>query len=662
MATIGSISIQLAADLTKLQAGFRAGERATTAFGRTTERRVSLIERRLGGLGSAFTRLTPSITSLGRSLGPALGIGVGAIGLSKLISAAKDAVAVFDTLAKSARVVGLSTDFYQALGFAALEEGAQNVDQALKAFARRSGQLAAGQGELASFLKLTNKELLTQLLLAGSQEERLRLFADALANTANAEDKAALAAAGFSRAGIDLVLVLQKGSAGLDDYARRARDAGVIVDQNLLASAEKLNNTLGVQAKILDVNLKQAFVELVPLIIASATAMASVAREINRIVDSTRSLDQQRTQFLQDRVGAIDGRLSQFQSGGPRQAVAEATGRVDELQQERASIVEELRARGLQNLASALRETAGAQTELTATTGAGVSAFEGTVAALQFELDQLGRSSEAQELYNNLVRAGADLHSAEGQAIAAATTALQAKKAELSATEDATIKAGEASDYLSSSLVDGFAAVALHGEDAIDVAKRLALALAEAVLQAALLKKGPLAGLFSGGLSGLLNGGAVSPSTIVKPGYIYHGGGQVGAGGPSRRVSASGFAGAPRLHSGLSTNEYNAILQKGEHVLTERMANRTANVMDGLSSIASAGVGGGGGDVIINEAPGAHVGETKQNSDGTTEITLARSVDDVIANSVTRRGKAGRAIESTFGASRTRGLKKRRSS
>ena len=84
--------------------------------------------------------------------------------------------------------------------------------------------------------------------------------------------------------------------------------------------------------------------------------------------------------------------------------------------------------------------------------------------------------------------------------------------------------------------------------------------------------------------SGLFSGGSVGGSSPSLFGSLYHGGGKVGSGGPKKAVPASAFIGAPRFHGGLSSKEFAAILEKGEHVLTEDQANTTANVMTGLTN------------------------------------------------------------------------------
>lgn len=70
---------------------------------------------------------------------------------------------------------------------------------------------------------------------------------------------------------------------------------------------------------------------------------------------------------------------------------------------------------------------------------------------------------------------------------------------------------------------------------------------------------GLIAGAFRGGANGL-------PDVLTGE---WHEGGDVGAGGNRQRyVSSALFAGAPHLHNGLQPDEFPAILQKGERVLS----------------------------------------------------------------------------------------------
>lgn len=77
-------------------------------------------------------------------------------------------------------------------------------------------------------------------------------------------------------------------------------------------------------------------------------------------------------------------------------------------------------------------------------------------------------------------------------------------------------------------------------------------------------------------------GGGIVPGLpfLTAPGVgLYHSGGNVRATAPRRRVSALAFAGAPRLHNGLMSDEFPAILQKGELVIP-KAARRGAGTVD----------------------------------------------------------------------------------
>jgi hypothetical protein len=82
---------------------------------------------------------------------------------------------------------------------------------------------------------------------------------------------------------------------------------------------------------------------------------------------------------------------------------------------------------------------------------------------------------------------------------------------------------------------------------------------------------GNLAGLFAsmlGGKGSALASGAMSAlAPKMTLASIWHQGGWVGAGGPSRLVPASLFDHAPRYHNGLNPGEFAAILQEGERVI-----------------------------------------------------------------------------------------------
>ncbi len=67
-------------------------------------------------------------------------------------------------------------------------------------------------------------------------------------------------------------------------------------------------------------------------------------------------------------------------------------------------------------------------------------------------------------------------------------------------------------------------------------------------------------------------------------GSFFHEGGVVGEATRTRAISSAVWAGAPRYHTGLGSDEFAAILQRGERVLT---AKQNASAMDTMSSLVN---------------------------------------------------------------------------
>ena len=86
-------------------------------------------------------------------------------------------------------------------------------------------------------------------------------------------------------------------------------------------------------------------------------------------------------------------------------------------------------------------------------------------------------------------------------------------------------------------------------------------------------------------------------------GAVAHSGWEVGDGAPSdgfRAISASAFSGARRYHTGLGNDEFPAILQRGERVLTANDNARTVGALSKLSAQGGTNGGGGGHTYVVN--------------------------------------------------------------
>jgi len=114
-------------------------------------------------------------------------------------------------------------------------------------------------------------------------------------------------------------------------------------------------------------------------------------------------------------------------------------------------------------------------------------------------------------------------------------------------------------------------------------------------------KGGGLIGSLFGGGDGMASGGDLSALTSEAASNIsagaagLHGGGLVGYDPPTftRMVDPAMFAHAPRMHSGLGANEFAAILEKGERVLTGQQQKQ-------VHAAANNNNGGGGHNFTFN--------------------------------------------------------------
>ncbi len=108
---------------------------------------------------------------------------------------------------------------------------------------------------------------------------------------------------------------------------------------------------------------------------------------------------------------------------------------------------------------------------------------------------------------------------------------------------------------------------------------------------------------------GLGGGSGIIPGLPFPPAPTMHTGGRVGGSQRSMRsgVNPAMFAGAPRLHNGLASDEFPAILQKGEIVIPKNLARQPAS-NSGNVYFGDVTVNADGG-VVASTAQGKALGE-----------------------------------------------------
>jgi len=224
MATdIARLVVSLEAESAKMRSELTKANKSLDKFGKKANTITSRAKAAFAGLGGAL-------------VGGAI-----VYGLKNMVG---NTLEVADALAKTSDAIGVSTDLLQELNFAAERSGVSTEQLAgnMTAFVKRVGEAKSATGPLVSFLKKYDQALLDNIVNAGSQEEALEFVAEAIKNAETATEKAAIANAAFSRSGIGMVNMLRDGKEGLDQFRETAREAGVVLDEELLRNAEKLND------------------------------------------------------------------------------------------------------------------------------------------------------------------------------------------------------------------------------------------------------------------------------------------------------------------------------------------------------------------------------------------------------------------------------------
>lgn len=330
-------------------------------------------------------------------------------------------------------------------------------------------------------------------------------------------------------AGERFVELLDQGEKGIRTTIERAHELGIVLDDEMIKKAAEIDKRFNEISNTVGMNLKSA-------IVAAADSLAE-------FIDGFREFENQRNRTLTNKVADIDRERLDLENQilAIRQKQREETGiyaeherrmlggQISALEDQRKALSEDsarieaiLTGRSTQAMArTASREWTppkpppggfggggGGRDKETAQAERQAEAVRRLIDELETELELVGKSDAVRRTTETLRRAGAAV--TEEQAlqierliyqIEAETAALdKQKKAQEARTEALSSMFDMGTDALTS-IVDG----SLKAEDAV---KKLAVQLALAAAQAALLGTGPLSGLFGGG--GLFGGFAAA--------------------------------------------------------------------------------------------------------------------------------------------------------
>ena len=409
-------------------------------------------------------------------LGPLAAIG-SAAGAMELLRDAIERVKQVAELGDIADRIGLDVGKLQGLQDTFKEAGNDVADltNGLQTCAAKLSKAAVQGGPLKDIFDAN------RLKISGDTLTDLKAFADLVKNARTEQDKLYLTTVAFGRGSKEMADLLSEGSVGIGRAADEAERLGAALDA---ADVEKAR---AMTAQLAELNIKlDAAKDRFALLLgpAEVEAMSAFADGLERVRDALAGI------ASGDPLKAIGLLATLARSLTAPGANIDYNGLIDQLEgRPPVSITVH---GGSHEDKPATTSGSTAPTVLPAPRNSAADAaakrIKDVTDALRQQLAVLGLTDREAEISNNLSRAKVDAASKEGKTIADLTGRLYDQQRALKATNDATMFLAQTGEQVFEKLIDGT-------ESWQDALGDLVSTMEKAVLQAALLGDGPLAGI-----------------------------------------------------------------------------------------------------------------------------------------------------------------------
>lgn len=280
MANTEEISVILSAKDKNLQRTIEKQQRVINGFRRNVKRDLSASAR---SVDTNMTKMQKSFVKFGAGI-------LAAASARALISGIQRTVANLDDIGKTADRIGITTDALQELRAVAESSGVQEsaLDTSVEKLGKGLAEAAMGIGtakEALDFMGLSAKELMS-LGLDGA----LGKIADEINKVPDPMQKTALATQLFGRSGAPMLNLLREGASGMAQMRNEARALGVVIDEDLVRSAEDAQTKLDLMKRVINAELSSALVKLAPLLVSAARGITGLVGGIDDLLNKSNEL------------------------------------------------------------------------------------------------------------------------------------------------------------------------------------------------------------------------------------------------------------------------------------------------------------------------------------------------------------------------------------
>ena len=263
---------------------------------------------------AAFSRVQRALGALKKSLfnvKALIGAAFGALAVRALSRFVTKAVDAADSIAKTSRAIGITSDKLQELRFAADISGISmtTLDSAMLGFSKRVGEARAGTGTLFTILNKTDEALLANVQSAGSVDEAFDLITQAANAMGNEMDKSALLSAAFGRtAGTAFKNLVPD----IERLSARARELGLVIDASLLLKAEDTKDKLTELGAVLNVKFMNFVLQNARVIDQLADALMNAATAAGEWLADMGPSETANIDSLDRRIVALNNKLKEL--------------------------------------------------------------------------------------------------------------------------------------------------------------------------------------------------------------------------------------------------------------------------------------------------------------------------------------------------------------
>jgi len=236
---------------------------------------IKAFDKTKGALGSAAKGIK-AVGSAVFSMKTALVAVAGVAGFGLLV---KSSLSATDSLAKTARKIGTTTEALARMRYAADLTGvaASTMDMALQRFTRRTAEAAKGTGEAKGALRELNIDAKAMLKLP--LDEQMKELSKAFETVKTPADKVRLAMKLFDSEGVALVNTLGLGADALTEMMDEADALGIVLSSSAAKGVEDANDSFTRLKTLLKGFTDQTVAKLAPALQAVTDKLVAFGKE-----------------------------------------------------------------------------------------------------------------------------------------------------------------------------------------------------------------------------------------------------------------------------------------------------------------------------------------------------------------------------------------------